>query len=164
MLNIPTHTSSFAHLKVYGDFQDQYSECDDIVDVNNSNLCGKVSTNYVCRQKCSGNNASRHHVNMVNTTLNSTSNPNVSCKTKYKLSVSHMNVKSLIPCFDEIKIWLKENPCDVFTLSEIWLDSTVHDSELNMIPGYVVERTDRNRHGGGVAIYIKDDIHYARKE
>ena len=120
-------------------FKINISECDVIVHVNNTNLCGKVSTNYVCRQKCSGNNVSRNHVNMVNTTLNSTSNPNVSCKTNYKvkgLSVSHMNVQSFIPCFDEIKIWLKENPYDVFTLSEIWLYSTIHDSELK-IPGYV---------------------------
>ena len=102
---------------------------------------------------------------MVNTIPKNIGNSNLSCKTKYKvkgLSVSHMNVQSLIPCLDEIKIWLKENPYDVFTLSETWLDSTIHDSELK-IPGYVIERTDRNRHGGGVAIYIKDDINYIRR-
>ena len=92
-------------------------------------------------------------------------NLNLSRKTKYKvkgLSVSHMNVQSLVPCFDEIKIWLKENSYDIFTLSETWLDSTIHDSEIK-IPGYVIERTDRNRHGGGVAIYVKEDIHYKRR-
>ena len=47
-------------------------------------------------------------------------------------------------------------------MSETWLDSTIHESELK-IPGYVIERTDRNRHGGGVAIYIKDDINYIRR-
>ena len=63
---------------------------------------------------------------------------------------------------EEIKLWLKDNNFHVFTLSETWLDSSIHDSEIN-IPGYVVERSDRNRHGGGVAVYIKDDIHYKRR-
>ena len=45
-------------------------------------------------------------------------------------------------------------------MSETWLDSTLHDSKLK-IPGYVIERTDRNRHGG-VAIYITDDMNYIK--
>ena len=166
VFGIPLHNNAFAHLKVHDGCQEQHGEYDVIsVDVNNTDLCRKVLINDVCKQKCSGNNTSKEHVNVVNITPKNTGNFNSSCKTKYKvkgLNVSHMNVQSLIPCFDEIKIWLKDNPYDVFTLSEKWLDSTIHDSEIK-IPGYVIERTDRNRHGGGVAIYIKDDIHYIRR-
>ena len=50
----------------------------------------------------------------------------------------------------------------MFTLSETWLDNTVHSSEIE-IPGYVFERVDRNRDGGGVGMYIKDDIQYKRR-
>ena len=59
-------------------------------------------------------------------------------------------------------MWLKDNPYHVFTLSETWLDNTVHSSETE-IPGYVFERIDRNRDGGGVGMYIKDDIQYKRR-
>ena len=31
------------------------------------------------------------------------------------------------------------------------------------IPGYVFERVDRNRDGGGVRMYIKDDIQYKKR-
>ncbi len=70
-----------------------------------------------------------------------------------------MNVQSVIPCLDEL---LQTNKYQVITLSETWLDDSVHDTEVS-IPGYVVERKDRNRHGGGVAVYIKDDLKYVRR-
>ena len=38
----------------------------------------------------------------------------------------------------------------------MWLDSTIHESDIN-IPGYVIERTGRNRHGGDVAIYVEEN-------
>ena len=55
-----------------------------------------------------------------------------------------------------------KNSFHVITLSETWLDETIHDGEIH-IPCYVIERKDRNRNGGGVAAYIKDDIQYSRR-
>ena len=43
--------------------------------------------------------------------------------------------------------------------SESRLDSTVLDSEI-YIENYEILRFDRNRHGGGVACYIRSDISY----
>ena len=45
----------------------------------------------------------------------------------------------------------------VFSASETWLDATVNDGEV-AVPGFKVIRRDRNRNGGGVAMFIKDDI------
>ena len=81
---------------------------------------------------------------------------------KKGINVSHLNVQSLLSSIDELRLWLKGNPYHVFTLSETWLDNTVHSSEFE-IPGYVFERIDRNRDGGGVGMYIKDDIQYKRR-
>ena len=39
------------------------------------------------------------------------------------------------------------------------LDSSVFDDEIN-ISGYDLVRNDRNRNGGGVAIYIRSVINY----
>ena len=42
---------------------------------------------------------------------------------------------------------------------ETWLDDSVFDNKLT-IPNYCLVRLDRNRHGGGVLLYIRDDLSY----
>jgi hypothetical protein len=42
-------------------------------------------------------------------------------------------------------------------LSETWLDSTVNDAEIK-VEGYSTVRRDRDRHGGGVLLFVKDDV------
>ena len=44
-------------------------------------------------------------------------------------------------------------------LNETKIDEIVDDSLIN-IDGYFHERHDRNRHGGGVLIYVEDSITY----
>ena len=70
-----------------------------------------------------------------------------------------MNIRSLYYKHDEIKLLLAESNIDVLCLSETWLDSTIPDSQIH-IPGYTLERKDRNREGGGVLMYIRHDISY----
>ncbi len=118
------------------------AETDDQL-IANVNMCNNSSTT-----------PSKNHVNTP---------PNVVFDNHEKgLKVCHLNAQSLIPCLDELKLWLKNNPYQIITLSETWLDGSVHDTEVN-IPGYNIERKDRNRHGGGVAVYVKDDIRYERR-
>ena len=45
-------------------------------------------------------------------------------------------------------------------VTETWLNSTVLDSE---IPGYLTERKDRSTDGGGVGVYIPNDVAYNRR-
>ena len=44
---------------------------------------------------------------------------------------------------------------DIICVVETWLDPTIDDFEIS-IQGYCVHRVDRNRHGGGVLVFIKD--------
>ncbi len=44
---------------------------------------------------------------------------------------------------------------DILCVVETWLDDSIDDSEIS-IPGYHSLRLDRNRHGGGIAIYISE--------
>ena len=46
---------------------------------------------------------------------------------------------------------------DTLAVNETRLDDSVSSSEMS-IPGYCLERNDRNGHGGGVALYIRDTI------
>jgi hypothetical protein len=59
------------------------------------------------------------------------------------------------------------NPCvllttknfDVFAINETRLDCTISD-DLVSVPNYDIIRSDRNRNGGGVCIYINNAISY----
>lgn len=73
------------------------------------------------------------------------------------LSFVHANMRSLIPKLPEVRILLSRTKTAVFAASETWLDASVKDAEVN-IPGFNVIRHDRNRNGGGVALYIRDSI------
>ena len=53
----------------------------------------------------------------------------------------------------------KRTKAAVIGISEFKLDSTVLDPEI-YIDNYEILHFDRNRHGGGVACYIRSDISY----
>ena len=69
----------------------------------------------------------------------------------------HANVRSLLPKLPEIRLFLSRTRAAVFAASETWLDPTVNDGEIQ-IPGFNVLRRDRNRNGGGVALFIRNGI------
>ena len=50
----------------------------------------------------------------------------------------------------------------MITLSETWLDDSICDTEVSL-PGYSLLRRDRNRHGGGVAIFISASIKFLHR-
>ena len=56
---------------------------------------------------------------------------------------------------------LRENKIDIFALNETKISETVCDSLISS-KGYNHKRYDRNRHGGGVLVYIKDTNTYDR--
>jgi len=78
---------------------------------------------------------------------------------KKGLHFVHLNCNSLLNKIDEIRDFVTNFKPHVICFSETKLDSTVTNSEV-LIDGYSNIRRDRNRHGGGVAIYISNLIHY----
>ncbi len=48
---------------------------------------------------------------------------------------------------------------DVICVNETWLDNSVNNHEIGL-DGYDLIRKDRNRHGGGVAMFIRNTINY----
>ena len=76
-----------------------------------------------------------------------------------KFSIMCFNCRSMLPKFDElVALCLNDKP-DVICLVETWLCEDILDSEIH-IPNYFILRLDRNRHGGGVALYIHNSILY----
>lgn len=78
------------------------------------------------------------------------------CKGKGLLFLG-INARSLLSKLNEIR-WLtiSTNPA-VLCVSETWLDNTIMDNEI-YINNYQITRKDRNRQGGGVCIYVRNDI------
>ena len=66
-------------------------------------------------------------------------------------------MRSLLPKIPEIRLFLARTKVTVFAASETWLDASVNDNELQ-IPGFNVIRKDRNRSGGGVALFVRDNV------
>ena len=67
----------------------------------------------------------------------------------------HMNVRSLLPKMDMVKIWANSTNADIMVVSETWLSRSIPDSHVNL-DGYNLFRADRRAKGGGVAIYTKN--------
>ena len=82
---------------------------------------------------------------------------------KRGLHFIHINVRSLFPKLDELRLIARETNAACIAISETWLDDSVFDSELSIL-NYNIYRRDRNRHGGGVCLYIRSDIAFNTRE
>ena len=69
--------------------------------------------------------------------------------------IAHQNVQSLPGKCDDIVDIILGCDIDIFGLSETWLDKSISTNYIQL-PGYITCRRDRNRHGGGVALFVRD--------
>lgn len=70
------------------------------------------------------------------------------------LKIVHLNVRSLLPKMDMVRIWIESTDADIVIISETWLTKSITNEDIN-VHGYNVFRSDRPKKGGGVAIYVK---------
>ena len=57
---------------------------------------------------------------------------------------------------------MTENKIDIISIKETKLDDTIRDEQV-AIEGFSLLRLDRNRHGGGVAFYIRETVNYEHR-
>ena len=74
-----------------------------------------------------------------------------------------LNVNSLLKHIDEIRRVLLSAPFDIFAINESKIDELIPDNEIS-IPDYNFIRKVRNRAGGGVLLYIRDNISFSDRE
>ena len=74
----------------------------------------------------------------------------------------HISINSLLPKIDELWYIAKLSEATVIGISESKLDDSVLSSEIQ-IENYELLRSDSNRHGGGVACFIRNDLFYNTK-
>ena len=71
----------------------------------------------------------------------------------------YFNSRSLLNKLDDLKLICEISSPDFVCIVESWLDSDVSNNDV-FIPDYVCVRLDRNRHGGGIVLYIKHYFQY----
>ena len=86
-----------------------------------------------------------------------------SCFKERGLHFIHLNINSVLPKIDELRLIAKKTNASIIGLTETKLDETIGNIEVE-IDGYTMERFDRNRKGGGVACYVRNDIIFNVRE
>lgn len=78
------------------------------------------------------------------------------------LKITHLNIRSLLPKMDELRLLMSSNPLDVLAVSETWLNESIGDAEESL-PGYTFIRRDRplQRAGGS---FVKDGLPYSYRQ
>ena len=71
----------------------------------------------------------------------------------------HLSINSLLSKIDELRHIARLTNAAVIGICESKLDDSVSTSQIQ-IDEYDFLRCDRNRHGGGVACYIRNDLRY----
>jgi hypothetical protein len=66
-----------------------------------------------------------------------------------------LNVRSLLPNIDEIRMFIVSSNAVIICFTESWLDCFICDLEIE---NYMVLRKDHNCKGGGVCVHIRADI------
>ena len=97
----------------------------------------------------------------LNCVVNTRFSAKYSLKNQLKsgLKIGLLNICTLLSNVDEIFSILHDNDFKILCLNETRLDHTISDGEIE-INGFNIVRKDRNRKGGGVAIYICKTINF----
>ena len=76
------------------------------------------------------------------------------------LHLMHLNTNNLLPKIDELRHMARLSNAAVIGICES--DKSITNSEI-LIDSYDLVRCDRNKTGGGVACYIRNDLNYTQK-
>ena len=74
----------------------------------------------------------------------------------------HININSRLPKIEELRRIACQSKAAVIGISESKLNNSIFDSEIE-IDGYNTLRFGRNRHVGGVACYVINDLSFPKK-
>ena len=73
------------------------------------------------------------------------------------LIIAHIYINSIANKLEDIKPILSENYADILVVGETKIDDTFPQSQFQL-PNYKTFRKDRNCHGGGLMVFIKNDL------
>lgn len=71
------------------------------------------------------------------------------------VEIAHLNIRSLLPKFNELKHHIIDKNCDSIALTDTWLGKDKTNAHI-AITGYNVVQADRYGRGGKVLFYKRD--------
>ena len=77
----------------------------------------------------------------------------------HSFKLMSLNIDSLLKHIDEFRVFIDQEKPHIVSLNETKLDQSICDSSLE-IANYDIIRNDRNRFGGGVALYVNKNLSY----
>ena len=82
---------------------------------------------------------------------------NLKLKNNHRLVIGNLNINSISNKFDNLKL-ITQGKIDILVITETKTDSTFPLNQFAMQCYSKPYRFDRNRNGGGVFIYVREDI------
>ena len=83
------------------------------------------------------------------------SNPKV--RVNNKLIIGNLNINSFAGKFDKLKLMV-QHKVDILVLTETKIDSSFLNQQFHIEGFCLPYRLNRNKHGRGVLVYIREDI------
>ena len=77
--------------------------------------------------------------------------------------ISSININGLLKNIDKIKLLADEGNINILAINETKLDNETSNG-MTYLDKFDLRRKDCNRHEGGVAINIRDDINYLQRK
>ena len=105
----------------------------------------------------------RPNVIVLTATKNMMNIPNGIFSNKRSLHISHLNISSLLRKTDEIRFILKQSNASIIGISESKLDSSILNSDVDIIEDYDLIRISRLRRGGRIGCYTRKSLFFNHK-
>ena len=77
-------------------------------------------------------------------------------KKKHGIRIAQLNIRTLLSNIDNLQLMVNDFKFDLIALNETRLSSEIKDVQIG-IHDYCIYRKDRNKNGGGVAIYVNEN-------
>ena len=86
----------------------------------------------------------------------STNIENIRSKNPNRLIIAQLNINSLRYKFDSL-VEILRSKVDILLISETKIDSSFPTAQFK-VEGYTTYRLDRNSNGGGILLYVREDV------
>ena len=80
------------------------------------------------------------------------------------IKICHLNIDRLMDHLDRLRIFTETHRPHVLGLNETKLDDNTRDEDLFVTGFHPIFRKDRNKYGGGIAIYVSEDIKFKKRD
>ena len=79
------------------------------------------------------------------------------CFNQKGLYFIHVNARFLLNKIAELHLIANKSKAAIISVTETWLDDSITNTEVNILD-YTILRKARNRYGGGVCMYVREDL------